>query len=118
MIVQPAPVIVQQPTVVQPPYPPPAQDPRSRHRCRRPPRHGRAAAARCHVQPTAATTGMDRQSDIDACVQQLRAGDEQIAPTRSFGWADSSRRAVGPMVKALNSDGSPKVREAAARGWA
>jgi HEAT repeat protein len=50
-------------------------------------------------------------------LQQLRVGDEQ---SRADALVRLGRlkadRATGPMIKALNSDGSAKVREAAARG--
>jgi HEAT repeat protein len=63
--------------------------------------------------PAAATSPVD----LDTCVRQLQTGDEQTraAVLVSLGKL-RAERAVGPMVKALNSDASPKVREAAARG--
>jgi HEAT repeat protein len=50
-------------------------------------------------------------------LQQLRAGDEQTRANALIRLGRLKAGGVtGPMIKALNSDGSPKVREAAARG--
>jgi hypothetical protein len=110
VIVQPAPIVVQQPSVVQPAYPPPAPLP--------PPTPVAAAPSSSpDLMPAVATGSSNRQADIDAYVRQVQTGDE---PARADALVRLGRlqaeRAVGPMVKALNSDGSPKVREAAARG--
>ena len=64
--------------------------------------------------PTVAVSG---QGDINLALQQLRNGDDR---TRADAAVRLGRLhadlAVGALVKALNSDSSPKVREAAARG--
>ncbi len=120
VIVQPGPVVVQQPTVVQPAYPPSAYAPPAQPPAPLPPPNPvtSAGSSAPDVMPAVATGGSsDRQADVDAYVRQLRTGDEQAradALVRLGRLQDE--RAVGPMVKALNSDGSPKVREAAARG--
>jgi HEAT repeat protein len=50
-------------------------------------------------------------------LQQLRSGDEQARADAAVNLGKlHSEQGVGPLVKALNSDSSPKVREAAARG--
>jgi HEAT repeat protein len=55
--------------------------------------------------------------DIDSALQQLRDGDEQVRADAAVRLGRlRATQAVGPIVKALNSDSSPKVREAAARG--
>lgn len=111
-----APVVVQQPPVVQPPVtvqpaytpsspPPAAPDPLPM------PTPSPASA----VMPTAASrTG---NADIDLALQQLRAGDEQARADAAVRLGRlRAEQAVGAIVKALNSDSSPTVREAAARG--
>jgi hypothetical protein len=120
VIVQPGPVVVQQPAIVQPAYPPPgypsssypppAQPPAPLP----PPTPTTAAAPQApDLMPAVATS----PGDFQTYLQQLQSGDEQ---TRSDALIRLGRlkaeRAVGPMVKALNSDTSVKVREAAARG--
>jgi HEAT repeat protein len=56
-------------------------------------------------------------ADFDTCLQQLRSSDEQTRADALVSLGKlRAERAVGPMVKALNSDASPRVREAAARG--
>jgi hypothetical protein len=120
VVVQPAPIVVQQPAVIQPAYAPPAQAPAPAPAPLPPPTPDTAYAPPppSPVMPAVATSaGSNRQADIDACLRQLRAGDEQsradalvrLGRLRAEG-------ATGPMIKALNSDGSAKVREAAARG--
>jgi hypothetical protein len=117
------PAVVQQPVVVQPAYstssPPPASA--------APPAQAPAplpmptpntsvsnSPGAPDLMPTAAVGG--GQADIDAALQQLRAGDEQA---RADGAVRLGRlraeQAIGPIVRALNSDNSPIVREAAAR---
>jgi hypothetical protein len=109
------PAVVQQPVVVQPAYAPPAQAPA----LLQPPAASTAAPPPpADVMPTAATAAVsNRANEFDACLQQVQTGDE---PTRADALVRLGRlqdaRAVGPMVKALNSDPSPRVREAAARG--
>jgi hypothetical protein len=118
-VVYTQPAIVQQPVVVQPAYqpstPPPAQAPAPLP----PPVASTAPPPLApEVMPAAASGGTgNRQADIDACLQQLRAGDEQARADAlvQLGRLQATG-AIGPMVKALNSDASPKVREAAARG--
>jgi len=66
------------------------------------------------LMPAVAVGG---QGDINLALQQLRNGDDR---TRADAAVRLGRLhadlAVGAIVKALNSDSSPKVREAAARG--
>jgi hypothetical protein len=116
VVVQPAPVVVQQPAVAQPAYtPPPAQAPAPLP----PPAPASSAAApsASDVMPAVATGATNGQGDVDFYVQQLRRGDEQARADALIHLGKMrAERAVGPMVKALNSDASPKVRETAARG--
>src|SRR6185437_11835777 len=57
------------------------------------------------------------QADLEALLQQLRGGDEQARADAAVRLGRlRNERAIGPLVKALNSDGSPIAREAAARG--
>ncbi|HWG44175.1 MAG TPA: HEAT repeat domain-containing protein [Gemmataceae bacterium] len=114
VIVQPGPVVVQQPTVVQPAYPPPAQAPAPLP----PPTPVTAAAPSSpDLMPAVATGSSNRQADVDAYVQQVQTGDETARADALVRLGRlQAERAVGPMVKALNSDASPRVREAAARG--
>jgi hypothetical protein len=129
VVVGAAPVVVQQPVVVaqpvgaQPAYSPssspPAQAPAPTSApapAPLPPPEPVSAAATPStpaVMPAMATGTVD----LDSCLQQLRSGDE---PTRAAALVSLGKlrleRAVGPMVKTLNSDPSPRVREAAARG--
>lgn len=106
------PAVVQQPVVVQPTYtqpPPPSQAPAPL-----PMPTPSTSNAAPDVLPTAAVGG---GSDIDAALQQLRSGDEQIRADAAVRLGRlRAEQAIGPIVKALNSDSSPKVREAAARG--
>jgi hypothetical protein len=105
------PAIVQQPIVVQPAYtpstPPPAPLPM-------PTPTVASSDYANEVTPAVAVAG---QGDINTALQQLRDGEE---PTRADAAVRLGRlrvdRAVGPLVKALNSDSSAQVREAAARG--
>jgi len=115
VVVGAAPVVVQQPVVAQPAYtpapPPPAQAPAPLP----PPVPASTAAMSStpEVMPAAATG----QVDLDTCVRQIQTGDEQTRADALVRLGKlRAERAVGPMVKALNSDASPKVREAAARG--
>jgi HEAT repeat protein len=56
-------------------------------------------------------------SGLESALQQLRSGDESRRADALVRLGKMRvERAVGPMVKALNSDSSPIVREAAARG--
>ncbi len=56
-------------------------------------------------------------ADISAALQQLRSADEQARADAAVRLGRlRAEQAIGPIVKALNSDSSPKVREAAARG--
>ena len=111
------PVVVQQPVVVQPGYapstPPPAQAPAPLPAPA--PNATVAAPSTPEVMPTAALT--NGGSEIETALEQLRSGNEA---TRADAAVRLGRlkieRAVGPLVKALNSDKSPMVREAAARG--
>jgi hypothetical protein len=122
VVVASPPVVVQQPAVAQPAYAPasppaqaPAQAPAPAPAPLPPPEPVSTAATPStpEVMPAVATG----QVNLDTCMQQLRSGDE---PTRTAALVSLGKlraeRAVGPMVKALNSDPSPKVREAAARG--
>jgi|GEM_PF-2950457 hypothetical protein len=110
------PAVVQQPVVVQPAYTPaspsPAQAPAS---LPMPTPSTTTSAAAPDLMPAAAVSSA--RADIDTALQQLRSGDEQ---TRAAAAVNLGRlhaeQAIGPLVKALNSDASPKVREAAARG--
>lgn len=104
------PTIVQQPVAVQPTYtpPPPAQAPAPL-----PMPTPTISNAAPDVMPMAAVGG----TDIDAAIQQLRTGDEQTRADAAVRLGRlRAEQAIGPIVKALNSDSSPKVREAAARG--
>ncbi len=112
-----APVVVQQPVVVQPTYSPtyapPVQAPAAPAPAPLPmPTPTSAAPA---VMPTGATrTG---NVDVETILQDLRGGDEQARADAAVCLGRLRvERAVGPIVKALNSDSSAKVREAAARG--
>jgi hypothetical protein len=120
VVVGAAPVVVQQPTVVQQPVvvqpayaPPPAQAPAP---LPAPTPVSTPDTLRTPDVMTAAASGT-APADIDSCLRQLRDGDEQ---ERADALVQLGRlraqRAIGPMVKALNSDASAKVREAAARG--
>jgi HEAT repeat protein len=61
-------------------------------------------------------TTPNRRAEIDGYLQQLRTGDEQARAEALVRLGRiKAERAVGPMIKALNKDGSPQVREAAAR---
>jgi hypothetical protein len=110
VVVSAPPVVVQQPTVVQPAYtppPPPAPLPM-------PTPSVSAADYNSEVTPAVA---VGAQGDFNAVFQQLRDGDEQGRAEAAVRLGRlRAERAVGPLVKALNSDGSAKVREAAARG--
>jgi hypothetical protein len=114
------PAVVQQPVVVQQPANSPSSAPPAQTSAPAPaplpppePVNTAAAPSTPDVMPAAATSPVD----FDTCVRQVKTGDEQTraAALVSLGKL-RSERAVGPMVKALNSDASPKVREAAARG--
>lgn len=102
------PAIVQQPVVVRPSYTPPQPAPL-------PMPAPTTTVSAPELVPTSG--GGNAAADIDNALQQLRTGDEQA---RSDAVVRLGRlraeQAIGPIVKALNSDNSPKVREAAARG--
>jgi hypothetical protein len=122
VVVQPAPIYVQpaivQPTVVQPAYPSPASPPATQQPAPLPPPTPLTASdtAPNDVRPAVATTP-NRRAEIDGYLQQLRTGDEQARAEALVRLGRlKAERAVGPMIKALNKDGSPQVREAAARG--
>jgi hypothetical protein len=105
------PAVIQQPVVTQPAYsPPPAQPPAPLP----PPTPVASSSSPPEVMPTVSNS---RPGEMDAYLEQLRSGDES---TRADALVRLGRlkaeNAIGPMVKALNSDPSPKVREAAARG--
>src|SRR4029079_5315097 len=109
------PAIVQQPVVVQPAYTPTTPPPAA------PAPPPTATPATADASPTpgvlpamATRTG---NNEIDMALQQLRAGDEQARADAAVRLGRlRAEQAVGAIVKALNSDGSPIVREAAARG--
>ncbi|HEY7310771.1 MAG TPA: HEAT repeat domain-containing protein [Gemmataceae bacterium] len=113
------PVVLQQPVVAQPAYPPSAQPPAQAPAPLPAPRPLPSAAApsSSDVTPAVATGANNGAADLDFYVQQLRGGDEQTRADALIRLGKmQAERAVGPMVKALNSDASPRVREAAARG--
>jgi HEAT repeat protein len=57
------------------------------------------------------------EADIDACIQQLRSTQDQARAEALVQLGRlKAERATGPMIKALNDDPAPAVREAAARG--
>lgn len=116
VIVGAPPVVVPQPVVVQPGYtpasPPPTQTPAPL-----PPPAPVTQAATATTPDVMPTGAIAAAVDVDSCVRQLQSGDEQIRSTALVNLGKlKAERAVGPMVKALNSDRSPRVREAAARG--
>jgi hypothetical protein len=113
-IVVQQPAIVQQPVVVQPSYTPPPPPP-SPAPLPMPTPTTTPASAAPDVVPT---TGVSNtRADIDTALQQLRSGDEQARTDAAVNLGRlHAEQAIGPLVKALNSDPSPKVREAAARG--
>jgi hypothetical protein len=107
------PAVVQQPVVVQPAYTPPAPQPPAPLPPPTPTPSSSADYSN-EVRPASINAG---QGDLDTILQQLREGDERIRADAAVRLGRlRSERAVGPLVKALNSDGSPIVREAAARG--
>jgi hypothetical protein len=124
VVVGAAPVVVQQPTVVQQPVvvqpaytpstPPPAAAPAPLPMPTPSPATVDAYSTPAVLPAAATRTG---NGEIDVALQQLRRGDEQ---TRADAAVRLGRlhadQAVGAIVKALNSDSSPIVREAAARG--
>jgi HEAT repeats len=114
VVVAPAPVVVQQaPVVAQPAYTapsPPAPLP--------PPTPAAAApAAPAPLTPAVATSAVpNRQADIDACIGQLNSQQEEARVDALIQLGRlKARRATGPIIRALNGDPSPKVRETAAR---
>jgi HEAT repeats len=134
VVVQPAPVVVQS-GVVQPVYsasppppsvpppsapsPPPSAPSQAPAPLPAPTLTTAAAPPTSEVMPAVATApaANDRQGEINNYLQQLRNGDEQVRADALVCLGRlKAQRAIGPLVKALNSDGSPKVREAAARG--
>jgi hypothetical protein len=115
MVVQ-QPALVQQPVVVQPTYtpppPPPSQAPAT---LPMPTPSTTTANAAPDVMQTVAVGSSS--ADINAALQQLRNGDEQARADAAVRLGRlRAELAIGPIVKTLNSDSSPKVREAAARG--
>ncbi len=115
VVVAPAPVVVQSPSAVQPVNPPPPPPAPSEPLL--PPRPVPATPASNDVTPVTAVSSGSAQADIDACLQRLHSPQEK---ERADALVQLGRlkadRAVGPMIKALNEDASPAVREAAARG--
>jgi hypothetical protein len=111
------PTLVQQPVVVQPAYTPTTPPPAAPAPLPMPTPSPTTADASPTpgVLPAMATrTG---NAEIDTALQQLRAGDEQVRADAAVRLGRlRAEQAVGPIVKALNSDSSPTVREAAARG--
>jgi hypothetical protein len=119
VVVAPAPVVVGSAPAVQPGYsaqspqsaPPAAPEPLA------PPVPTSSAAQPAVTTAAAASPGANWKAEIDTCLQQLRSTQEQ---TRAEALVQLGRlkatRATGPMIKALNEDPSPVVREAAARG--
>jgi hypothetical protein len=105
------PAIVQQPVVVQPAYTPssaPAPLPM-------PTPSTTAAPSASEVMPATAVGNVN--GEIYAALQQLRTGNEQARADAAVRLGRlRAEQAIGPIVKALNSDSSPMVREAAARG--
>jgi len=130
VVVAPPPVVVQQPAVAPPAYAPssppaqaptptPTQTPAPAPAPLPPPEPvGTAAAPSTPDVMPAVATGVNKvPADFDTCLQQLRSSDEQTRADALVRLGKlRAERAVGPMVKALNSDASPRVREAAARG--
>jgi hypothetical protein len=114
VIVAQPPVVVQQPPVVaQPAYPAPAAP----APLPAPTPAAAAPAAPAPLTPAVATSAVsDRQADIDGCIGRLNSQQEEarIDALIQLGRL-KARRATGPIIRALNSDPSPKVREAAAR---
>ncbi|MGH7169540.1 MAG: HEAT repeat domain-containing protein [Gemmataceae bacterium] len=111
------PAIVQQPVVVQPTYSSPSPPPQAPAPLPMP--SPSASVANAPGSPELMPTGAvgNAQAEIDAALQQLRGGDEQARADAAVSLGRlRSERAIGPIVKALNSDSSPIVREAAARG--
>ncbi len=112
------PAVVQQPVVVQPTYTPPPP-PSSPSQAPAPlpmptPSTTTANAAPDVMQAVAVSSS---SADINAALQQLRNGDEQSRADAAVRLGRiRSETAIGPLVKALHSDSSPKVRDAAARG--
>jgi len=107
------PAVVQQPVIVQPAYTPPPPPP-SPAPAQLPLSTSSPAAAAPDVMPAVAVG--NARADIDAALQQLRNGDEKTRANAAVRLGRlRAEQAIGPLVKALNSDRSPKVREAAAR---
>ncbi len=121
VVVGAAPVVVQQPTVVQqpvvqptytPPPPPPSQAPAPL-----PMPTPSTTSANASPDVLQAVAVGRSSADISTALQQLRSGDEQARAEAAVRLGRlHAEQAIGPIVKALNSDNSPKVREAAARG--
>ncbi len=108
------PTVIQQPVAVQPTYtpPPPSQAPAP---LPMPTPSTASYSAAPDVMPAVATG--NGSGDINSALQQLRDGDEQARADAAVRLGRlHANQAVGPIVKALNSDSSAKVREAAARG--
>jgi hypothetical protein len=107
------PAIVQQPVVVQPTYTLPNPAVQAPATLSMPTPTSTTSAAAPDLMPTSAVGG----ADLDTALQQLRNGDENTRAGAAVRLGRlGANQAVGPLVKALNSDSSAKVREAAARG--
>lgn len=107
------PAVVQQPVVVQPTYSPPS----SQAPAPLPMPTPSTTTANAAPDVMQAVAVGSSSADINAALQQLRNGDEQARADAAVRLGRlRAELAIGPIVKALNSDRSPKVREAAARG--
>ncbi|HTU22833.1 MAG TPA: HEAT repeat domain-containing protein [Gemmataceae bacterium] len=111
------PAVVQQPVVVQPAYSPSSPPPQAPAPLPMPSPTPPVANASGSGNVTPAVAVGNAEAEIDAALQQLRGGDEQARADAAVRLGRlRAERAVGPIVKVLNSDSSPVVREAAARG--
>lgn len=116
VVIGAAPVVVPQPVVAQPVYAQPAYAPPAQPPAPLPPPTP-AASAPAPVPDVTPAVASSRPGDIDAYLEQLRSGNEAARADALVRLGRlRAERAIGPMVKALNSDGSARVREAAARG--
>jgi hypothetical protein len=109
------PAVVQQPVVVQPAYTPTTPPAAAPAPLPMPTPATSDASSAPRIMPAVATrTG---NAEIDTALQQLRTGDEQARADAAVRLGRlRAEQAVGAIVKVLNSDSSPMVREAAARG--
>lgn len=109
------PAVVQQPVVVQPAYTPSSPPPQSPAPLPMPTPTTTDASTTPEILPTRAVA--NSRLDYSTALQQLRSGDEQGRAEAAVTLGRMrATQAIGPLVKALNSDSSPLVREAAARG--